>query len=119
VRRVLRSFGYALEGLSTMLRTQPNFVVHLIAAALALALGAVLRLSPPEFAVIVLAIALVLAVECVNTTLETLCDLVQPGFHPLIKRAKDVSAGAVLIAAIGSVVIALVVFGPHVAGMVK
>ena len=102
-----------------MLRTQPNFVVHLAAAVLALALGAVLRLSPAELALIVLAIALVLVVECVNTAVEMLCDLVEPSFHPLVKRAKDVSAAAVLIGAIGSVVIAILLFGPHLVGVVK
>jgi diacylglycerol kinase len=119
LRRVVRSFGFAFAGLAVMLRTQPNFVVHTLAAVLALALGAVLGLSPLEFAVIVLTVALVMVVECLNTALETLCDLVSPGVHPLIKRAKDISAAAVLIGAIGSVVIAILVFGPHLVGMLK
>jgi diacylglycerol kinase len=54
-------------------------------------------------------------IECLNTALETLCDRVSPDYHPLIKRAKDISAAAVLIAAIGSVAIALLLFVPHVA----
>lgn len=109
----MRSFGYAFEGLATMLRTQPNFVLHTIAACLALVLGAVLGLSAAEFALVVLTIALVLVLECVNTALESLSDLVSPGFDPLIKRAKDVSAAAVLIGAIASVVIAVLLYGPH------
>jgi diacylglycerol kinase len=112
---VVRSFGYAFEGLAAMLRTQPNFVVHVCAAVLALALGLLLRLSPAELALIVLTIALVLVLECVNTALESLSDVVSPDFHPLIKRAKDVSAGAVLIAAIASVAVALLLFVPHLA----
>jgi diacylglycerol kinase len=102
-----------------MLGTQPNFVVHLIAAALALALAVVLGLSAAEAALIVLTIALVLTVECINTALETMCDLVSPEFHPLVKRAKDVSAAAVLIGAVAAVVVALLLFGPRLVGMVK
>jgi diacylglycerol kinase len=115
----VRSFGYAFEGLATMLRTQPNFVVHCVAALLALVLGAVLGLSAAEFALVVLTIAMVLVLECVNTAMESLSDLVSPGFDPLIKRAKDVSAAAVLIGAIGSLAIAVLVYGPHVARLLK
>jgi len=102
-----------------MLRTQPNFIVHVTLAAVALALAIVLRLTPAEVAVIVLTIAMVLLVECINTALESLADLVSPGFHPLIKRAKDVSAAAVLIGAIGAVVIAALLFVPRVVSMVR
>jgi diacylglycerol kinase len=115
----VRSFGYALEGLGVMLRTQPNFLVHTAAAIVALALGVLLGLSPAELAIIVLTIALVMVVECVNTALESLSDLVSPGVHPLIKRAKDISAAAVLIGAIASVAVALLLFGPHVAAVLK
>ena len=113
LRRIVRSFGYAFEGLGLLLRTQPNFLVHLGVALAALVLGLVLHLNPAELAIVVLTIALVLVVECVNTALETLCDLVSPGYHPLVKRAKDISAAAVLLAAVGSVVVALLLYVPH------
>ena len=111
----MRSFGYAFEGLAVMLRTQPNFVIHGCAAIIAVGVGLLLRLSPPELALIVLTVALVLVLECVNTALESLADVASPDFHPLIKRAKDISAGAVLIAAIASVAVALLLFVPHLA----
>jgi diacylglycerol kinase len=119
LRRIVRSFGFAFEGVSTLLRTQPNFVVHCATACVALGLGVVLRLSPPELALIVLTIALVLVVEAINTALETLCDLVSPGFHPLIKRAKDISAAAVLISALAAIGVAVLLFLPPLLGMVK
>jgi len=78
-----------------------------------LALGAVVRLSWPELALIVLTASLVLVVEALNTALETMCDLVSPDYHPLVKRAKDISAAAVLIAALGAVTIALLLFLPR------
>ena len=61
----------------------------------------------------VLTIALVLVVEAVNTALETLCDLVSPSYHPLVKRAKDVAAAAVLLAALAAVAIAALLFVPR------
>ena len=119
LRRTLRSFGYAFEGLATLLRTQPNFVVHVALASLAVLVGLILRLSPTEMAIVVLTIGLVLVVESFNTALETLCDLVSPGVHPLIKRAKDISAAAVLLSAVAAVVVAALLFLPRLASMLK
>ena len=111
--RVVRSFGYAAEGVATMVRTQPNFCVHLLAAAVASSLGLALRLSPAELALLVLTIALVLVAEMINTAVETVCDLVSPGHHPLVKRAKDVCAAAVLLAAFAAVMVAALLFAPR------
>jgi diacylglycerol kinase len=119
LRRIARSFGYAWEGLATIVRTQPNFWIHVLAACLALSLGLVLRLSTGELAIVVLTITLVLVVESVNTGIETLCDLISPAHHPLVKRAKDVSAAAVLISAVGAVVIALLLFGPRLVTLLR
>jgi diacylglycerol kinase len=81
--------------------------------------GLILRLGLTVMAVVVLTIALVLVVESFNTALETLCDLVSPEVHPLIKRAKDVSAAAVLLAALAAVAIAALLFLPRLASMLK
>jgi diacylglycerol kinase len=116
-RRIARSFGFAFEGLWTILRTQPNFWVHLSAAAVALGGAFTLGFTVAEIALVVLTIAVVLIVEAVNTALETLCDLVSPGQHPLIKRAKDISAAAVLIAALAAISVALLLFGPRLANL--
>ncbi|MGI9145170.1 MAG: diacylglycerol kinase family protein [Chloroflexota bacterium] len=117
--RIVRSFGYAFEGVATIVRTQPNFWVHVLAACLALILGITLHLTLVELAVIVLSIALVLVVESVNTGIETMCDLISPGHHPLIKRAKDISAAAVLLSAAAAVVVALLLFGPRLASLLR
>jgi diacylglycerol kinase (ATP) len=113
IARVARSFKFAFDGMVTVTRTQPNFVIHLVAAAVALGTGVLLRLSNAELALIVLTIGVVLACEALNTAVEAVCDAVSPTYHPLIKRAKDASAAAVLITAIGAVVIAVLVFIPH------
>jgi diacylglycerol kinase len=113
LRRIARSFGFAFEGLLALLRTTPNFWIHLLAAGGALGLSIVLRLPPSEIAIVVLTIALVLAVEAFNTTLETLCNLVSPEYHPLVKRIKDIAAAAVLISAVAAIVVAILLFVPR------
>ena len=102
-----------------MARTQPNFWVHVTAAAVAFALAVALGLSAGEIATLVLTIAFVLVVEALNTALETLCDLVSPAYHPLVKRAKDVSAAAVLMAATAAFVNGLLLFGPRLANLLR
>ena len=113
LRRIVRSFKFAFAGLRALVRTQPNAWVHLALAALALALAFLLALPPAEVALIILTIGLVLATEAVNTAVEAVCDLVSPGYHPLVKRAKDLSAAAVLLSAVAAVGVALALFAPR------
>ncbi|HEY3060918.1 MAG TPA: diacylglycerol kinase family protein [Chloroflexota bacterium] len=112
-KRIARSFGYAFEGVLAILRTTPNFWLHVAAAAFALALSILLALPPVEIAIVVLTIALVLIVEAFNTALEALSDVTSPEFHPLVKRAKDISAAAVLISAVAAVAVAGLLFLPR------
>jgi diacylglycerol kinase len=109
----LRSFVYAAHGLVYAIRTQRNARVHAVIGAGAIVLGLVLRISPVEFAMIFVAITLVFIAEMFNTVAEACVDLVTREYHPLAKIAKDVAAGAVLLNAILSVVIGILVFGPH------
>ena len=116
--RILRSFGYAVEGFVSIVRTQPNFSVHLVAAAGALGAGVALRVTTAELAELVLVIGLVLVAESLNTAIETLCDLVSPAPHPLVKRAKDVAAAGVLVSAIVAVGVGLAILGPRLLDLV-
>ncbi len=108
-----RSFRYAFAGLGYVVRTQRNFRIHLAAGTLAAILGLVVGLSTPEWAVLATLITLVLAAEMTNTVVEALVDLASPAYHPLAKVAKDVAAGAVLLTAIGAIVVGLFLFVPH------
>ena len=110
----LRSFGHAFRGLKVLLQTQQNARIHAAATGLVFAAGALLRISPAEWALIALAVVGVWATEALNTSIEFLVDLTSPDLHPLAAKAKDVAAGAVLVAAIGSLVVGVLVFGPHV-----
>lgn len=110
----LRSFRHAFAGLWTMLRSQHNAWIHAGATIAVVAGGFYGELSNPEWCWLVLAIMAVWTAEALNTAFEFLADVASPEFHPLVKQAKDVAAGAVLIAVIGAVVIGLLVLGPHV-----
>lgn len=96
-----------------MLRSQHNAWVHAVATLAALAAGFLFGISTGEWLAITLAIVAVWTAEALNTAFESLCDVASPEFHPMVERAKDVAAGAVLISAIGAVVVALLVFGPR------
>jgi diacylglycerol kinase len=111
-RNILESFRFAFTGLWYALRTQRNTRVHLAIAAVVVVLGLCLNLSYVQWAVLTLTIGFVLVSEMLNTVAETLVDLVSPGYHPLAKVVKDVTAGAVLLTAIISVVVGLLVLGP-------
>lgn len=109
----IRSFGYACRGLGFMLKTQHNAWIHLAATALVIAAGVWVQLSFYDWRWIVIAIGMVWVAEIVNTAFEHLCDVVQPEFHVSVKAAKDVAAGAVLVAAFAAALIGLLVFLPY------
>lgn len=108
-----RSFRYAFAGLWYVARTQRNFRIHLAAGALAGLLGLAAGFSGLEWAVLALLITLVLATEMVNTVVEAAVDLASPAYHPLAKVAKDVAAGAVLVTALGALLVGAFLFAPH------
>jgi diacylglycerol kinase (ATP) len=109
----LRSVKCALHGLSVMVRTQQNAWIHAAATLVVTLLGLWLGLSAGEWCWIVLAIVSVWTAEALNTAFEFLTDVASPTFHPIAAHAKDVAAGAVLLSAVGALVIAALVLGPH------
>lgn len=119
MRRIFRSFWFAWQGVLYCLKTQPNMRLHSLAAAAVLMLGWYLEFSPLEKGILVLTVTMVLAAEMVNTAIETVVDLISPGFHPLAKVAKDVAAGAVFIAAAAAALIGWFLFAPKLLLLVK
>ncbi len=110
--RRLKSFGYAIEGIGFVFRTQRNAQIHLLIIIIVLALAVWLAIPALDVALILLTIGLVLGAEFFNTALEAAVDLASPGQHPLAKVAKDVCAGAVFLLAILAVIIGLILLGP-------
>jgi len=113
IRGRIASFGFAFEGLAVMVRTQPNAWIHCVAAVVVAAAGAWLGLPARDWALLVFAIGLVFVAEALNTAIEFLADAAVPDHHSLIKHAKDVAAGAVLLASLAAVAVGALVFLPY------
>mgnify|MGYP001827695194 FL=1 len=101
----IQSLNCAIEGILWAVKTKRHMLFHLIASILVMVFALLLRLTLYEFALLCLAITLVLFAELINTALEVVVDLVSPEFHPLAQRAKDVAAGAVLLASVAALVL--------------
>jgi len=107
-----KSFGYAINGLSTLYR-QTNARIHALATLLVIALGVALELNSLDWTLVAIAATVVWVAEALNTALETLSDAAVPEHSPHIAIAKDVAAGAVLLASLGAVAVGVLVFTPH------
>jgi diacylglycerol kinase (ATP) len=119
LRARIASFGYAFRGLGELLATQHNAWIHAAATAVVCAFAVGLGISAGEWLAVVLAIAAVWSAEAMNTAFEALCDVVSPDHHPLVQRAKDVAAGAVLVSATGAAAVGLIVFAPRLLSLVR
>ncbi len=115
----MQSFGHASRGLWALVKSQRQARFHAFATVAVVAAGFFFHLTSSEWCWIVLAVVAVGSSEALNTALEFLADATSPEFHPLVKKSKDIAAGAVLIAALGSAIIGLLVFGPHMLNLAK
>ena len=109
----LKGFVYARNGIIFLVKSERNFRVHLAVLILVIALGWYFSITRNEWMVITLTASVVLALEGVNTSIERLSDLYSTDQNEQIRVIKDVAAGAVLIAAIGAVIVGILVFVPY------
>lgn len=107
------SFNAALAGVWYVLRTQPNAWIELAASASVVLAGMWLGIRAWEWALLLATVFGVLALEALNTAIESVVDLVSPGYHPLAKIAKDSAAAAMVFAVLGSLCVAVAIFGPR------
>ena len=107
---IFESFNYAIEGVVHVLRTQRNMRIHFAIAIAVLATAVAVRVSKMELIALLLAIAFVLIAEMINTAIEGAIDVATTSFDPMAKLAKDIAAGAVLIASVNAVAIGYLVF---------
>ena len=112
-RRRVASFGHAFRGVGSALRSEVHLRFHAVATVVVIGLGFYYDIARLEWALVALAVASVWAAELFNTAIEALTDLASPAWHPLAGKAKDVAAGAVLLAAAGAAVVGALVFGPY------
>lgn len=114
IKRLFKSFGYALNGIVMMLRSEQNAKVHTLAACCAIAAGFYFRLPSFEWILIVIAICSVFAAEIFNTSIETLSNKISPEYNESIKQVKDFAAGGVLITAIAAAIVGGIIFLPKI-----
>lgn len=114
MKKFLRAFVYAFYGIGYCFSRERNCMLHALAAVAVTAAGFYYAISPMEWLVVLLNIALVISLEMLNTALEHICNYVQPRYHPAIKTIKNAAAGAVLIAAIVALISACIIFLPKI-----
>jgi len=114
-----KSFLYALQGLKRALTEEPNFRVHVVLGTFACIFALVLGFSALEWLILVVTIFFVLVLELINTSLENIVDLVSPEIQGEAKVAKDVSASAVFLSAVFSILVGLALFLPKIMALFK
>ncbi len=117
--KLIRSFGYALQGIKHCFATQFNFRIHLLAIVAVVSAGIFFAITNTEWLFVVACCMAVLTAEMMNTAIENLCDKANKEKHPIIKIIKDTAAGAVLISAAGSVLMAAIIFLPKIIAALK
>ena len=117
LKKRLSSFKYAFQGIGYLFKNEHNAWIHLFITVCVVVAGFLLRVSPSEWIAIVFAIGMVLAAEAFNTAIEALADVVSSDYKRLIRRAKDVAAGGVLLAVIAAVAIGLIIFVPKLVAL--
>ena len=118
-KKLINSFKYAIEKKISSFRTEQNMKIHVFIMIVVIILGIILKLSALEWIILTIVIALVISAELFNTTIETVVDMITKEKNEKAKLAKDVAAGAVLVLAIGSVVVGLIIFIPKILGIIK
>lgn len=104
----------AWQGLKTAFRDEKNFRIEVIIGILVIIASLVFKITILEFTAVIFCVILVLVAELINSALEHLVDLFSPEYHELARKAKDISAGAVLVISFGSVIIGLLIFTPRI-----
>jgi diacylglycerol kinase len=112
--KLIKSFENAWAGIRSCFKSEPNFRIHLVAAIVAIMFSLMLNIAAMEWIVVSFCIAFVITMEMLNTAIEKLCDVVHKEQHTVIKKVKDIAAGAVLLAAVFSLITAGIIFLPKI-----
>lgn len=107
----------ALNGIALAAESERSFRIHTLAMVVVTVLGWYLELAMLEWGLLFLTYAVMMGLELLNSAMESLADFMHPDEHPAVKRVKDMAAGAVQVAAIFSIAIAIVLFGPKIAAL--
>ena len=113
-KKFLNSFKYAFNGIITSFRTEKNMKIHILMMLLVAIAGIILKINVIEWIICIILFAIVISAELFNTAIETVVNMITMEKNEKAKIAKDVSAGAVLVTAIGSAIVGLIIFIPKV-----
>lgn len=114
IRLLRKSFGYAFVGITTALEENQNLRIHFLVAVIVMLASVVLNVSRFEMGILGVMILLVISAEMINTSIEHMVDLITNEHRKEAKVAKDVAAGMVLVNSIGSIIVGVIIFIPHV-----
>lgn len=114
MKRLFKSFGYAVKGIKAVIFTEANMRIHIFVSVLVILFGFIFHISTSEWLACIICIGLVFSAETMNTAIETLVDMVSPERKPEAGKVKDIAAGGVFLAAIISVVVGIIIFLPRI-----
>ncbi len=114
IKKRIKSFRYAINGLKILIKEEHNARVHLFGAIVAISIGLFFGISSNEWLSVILVIGLVIILEIINSSIENIADFISPDYHEMIKKIKDLSAAAVLIGAITALIIGMIIFIPKI-----
>lgn len=117
IKRLIKSFKYALKGLYLVIRDEQNFRVHIIFSLLALFSSWFFQISKIELIIVILLIALVMLMEVINSAIERVTDILKPRINNFVMEIKDIMAAAVMLASIVSIIVGLIIFVPYLLAM--
>lgn len=113
-KNILYSFKYAFNGIISSIKKERNMKIHISIMTIVMLLGIILKIQKIEWIICIILFGLVISLEMINTSIEIVVDMVMPNKNENAKNAKDISAGAVLIVAITSLIIGLIIFIPKI-----
>lgn len=112
IKRIIKSFGYAINGVKVAYKDEPNMKIHVLMATIVILCAIFLKASLIEWLILLLLIGMVIAGEVLNTALENFVDLVTKEYNPLAGKVKDTAAGFVMVLAILAAIVGLIIFIP-------
>jgi diacylglycerol kinase (ATP) len=112
-RKFIKSVPHAFRGIISLIKNDNNFRIHLLAVVVVIIVGLYLGFTEFEWLAVIITMGIVLALEAMNTAIETIIDLVSPDYHDLAKKTKDVAAGAVLLFVFAALGVAGVIIWHH------
>lgn len=117
-KKLVNSFKYAFQGLISSFKTERNMKIHILIMLLVITSGVILKISAMDWIICVILFGIVISAELFNTAIETTVDMITPFRDPKAKLAKDISAGAVLVLAITSIIVGLIIFIPKIQNLI-